>query len=127
MKRAILVPIAMLGAVLAFSLWNSAAMSAHVLRWQGQLCQAGELARQGAWAEAAEALEDSYQDWSGQKAYLHIVAEHDAAGSVEAMYRRAKAFLSVQEDSEFLAELAGLQEQLQRLAEMEEFRIENVL
>lgn len=127
MKRAVLLPAIVLGAVLAFALWNSSTMSICVLRWQEQIHQAGELACQGAWAEAAEALEDSYQDWSGKQAYLRIVTEHDAANSAEMMYLRAMAFASVQEDSEFLAELAGLQEQLRLLAEMEQFRLENVL
>ncbi len=127
MKRAVLLPAIVLGAVLAFALWNSSTMYICVLRWQEQIHQAGELACQGAWAEAAEALEDSYQDWSGKQAYLRIVTEHDAANSAEMMYLRAMAFASVQEDSEFLAELAGLQEQLRLLAEMEQFRLENIL
>ena len=127
MKRPWLIPLAVLTAILAFCLWNSAAMTGHTDRWRAQLAQAGELARAEDFSGAAEALEASYRDWSRHQTYLHIVTEHDAVDDAEAMYRRAAAFAAAQEPSELRAELADLNDQLRLLAEMERFSIKNVL
>lgn len=127
MKKAYLPPVAVLAAILAFALWNSHTMSADTARWQDQLRQADSLALAEDWSGAAEALADSYADWSTRQTYLHIVSEHDAVDDAEAMYRRSMAFAATEELSEFRAELADLTDQLRLLAEMEQFSIRNVL
>ena len=127
MKRPWLMPLAVLTAILAFCLWNSAAMTSHTDRWRAQLAQAEKLAQAENFSGAAAALADSYRDWSRRQTYLHIVTEHDAVDDAEAMYRRAAAFAAAQEASELQAELADLDDQLRLLAEMERFSIKNVL
>ena len=127
MKRDMLPPLAVLAVILAFALWNSAAITGYTQRWRDQLQQAEELAASESWQAAADALSESYEDWSGSQVYLHIVSEHDAVDDTEAMYRRAMAFVLEQEPSEFRAELADLQDQLRLLAEMERFSLKNVL
>ena len=92
MKRDMLPPLAVLAVILAFALWNSAAITGHTQRWRDQLQQAEELAASENWQAAADALSESYADWSGSQVYLHIVSEHDAVDDAEAMYRRAMAF-----------------------------------
>ena len=127
MKRDMLPPLAVLAVILAFALWNSAAITGYTQRWRDQLQQAEELAASENWQAAADALSESYADWSGSQVYLHIVSEHDAVDDAEAMYRRAMAFALEKEPSEFRAELADLQDQLRLLAEMERFSLKNVL
>ena len=127
MKRDMLPPLAVLAVILAFALWNSAAITGYTQRWRDQLQQAEELAASESWQAAADALSESYEDWSGSQVYLHIVSEHDAVDDAEAMYRRAMVFALEQESSEFRAELADLQDQLRLLAEMERFSLKNVL
>lgn len=127
MKKSLAVPLAVLGVILAFALWNSRCVTAETDRWREQLRQADILAQAGEWERAAAALSDSYGDWSARQTYLHIVAEHDAIDGAESMYRRAMAFAATEELSEFRAELADLRDQLRLLAEMEEFSIGNVL
>ena len=125
--KAYLKPLAVLAAILAFALWNGAAMTAHTDRWRAQVEQADALAQAEDWSRAVEILADSYADWSGKQTYLHIVTEHDAVDDAEAMYRRAKAFAGAREPSEFQAELADLMDQLRLLAEMETGSIRNIL
>ena len=125
--RKLLPPLLVLGVLLAFALWNSAAMEARTGRWRDQLRQAEALALTGDWAAAEAALAESYADWSGSQTYLHIVTEHDAVDDAEAMYRRSMAFAAAREDSEFRAELADLTDQLRLLAEMETGSIRNIL
>ena len=127
MKKSLAVPLAVLGVILAFALWNSRCVTAETDRWREQLRQAELLSQAGEWERAAAALSDSYGDWAARQTYLHIVAEHDAIDGAESMYRRAMAFAATEELSEFRAELADLRDQLRLLAEMEEFSIGNVL
>lgn len=88
MKRMLLPPIFVLAALLAFSLWNIRHMEGETDRWREQLQAADRLALSGEWAEALDALWESYDDWSHSQTYLHIVSHHDAVDDAEAMYRR---------------------------------------
>ena len=127
MKKRCFPPLAVLAALLLFSLWNSAALAKDTARWQSQLDHAAALARAEDWSAAADALEESYQDWSRRQGYLRTVTQHQAIDSAQAMYCRALAFAAVQEPNEFQAELAGLHAQLALLAEMERPTLQNIL
>ena len=127
MRKDILAPIAVLTAILAFSLWNSHSMTLKTNRWRSQLQQTETLAHAENWPAVESSLTESYDDWSSCQTYLHIVSEHDAIDDAEAMYCRAMAFAVSQEPSEFHAEIADLQDQLRLLAEMERFSVKNVL
>ena len=125
--RPYLPPLALLAAILAFSLWNSACVTRRTDRWRDQLQQADALAQAEDWPEAVNVLTASYEDWSDHQTYLHIVTQHDAVDDAEAMYHRCLAFAATQELTEFRAELADLRDQLRLLAEMDRFSIGNVL
>lgn len=127
MRKGLLIPAGVLGFLLLFCLWNSAAIADSVSRWQSQLEEAETLSAAGDWEGTLAALQRSYDDWSARQTYLHIVGSHDTVDDAEAMYRRALAFTHTREDSELRAELADLRDQLRLLAEMEEFRLGNVL
>lgn len=125
--RGILPPLALLGALLAFALWNGGRIAGDTARWQSQLEQAEALAQSEDWAGASAVLAESHRDWSRRQTYLHIVSQHSAADEAEVLYRRCQAFAAVQELSEFRAETAALRQQLRLLAEMERFSLRNVL
>ena len=125
--KSFLAPIHILCGILAFSAWNCQLMTDHTERWSAQLETAAALASEGDWDAAGDALQQSYDDWSGHQTYLHIVEKHDAVDDAEAMYRRAFAFAGEQEPSEFQAEVADLRDQLRLLAEMERFSLKNIL
>ena len=127
MKRDMLPPLAALVVILAFALWNSAAMTGRTDRWRAQLAQAEALAQTEDFSGAAALLADSYRDWSRHQTYLHIVTEHDAVDDAEAMYRRSQAFAAAREPSELQAELSDLRDQMRLLAEMEKCSIRNIL
>ena len=122
-----LLPLAVLTAILSFSLWNGSNIAGETARWQEQLLQADLLAQSEDWAAAERTLAESYEDWSERQTYLHIVAKHDSVDDAEAMYRRAMAFAATRELTEFRAELSDLRDQLRLLAEMERLDIRNIL
>ena len=126
MKKGLL-PFAAIALILFFSMWCSASMTSHTMRWQTQLRHARILAQNSRWSDVQETLSTSYDDWSDKQTFLHIVTEHDAVDDAEAMYHRALAFAAEQESSEFQAEIADLLSQLQLLSEMEQFTVKNVL
>lgn len=122
-----LTPVLLLAAILAASALNCRAMERDVSRWQSQLETAETEAHADNWHGAAELISESYADWSSRQTYLHIIAEHDAVDSADAMYRRCAAFAAAEELSEFRAEMAHLRHQLGLLAEMEQFSVKNIL
>ena len=114
--KAWLTPLTLLAAILIGSALNCRAMETHTARWQEE-----------DWSGASSALSRSYDGWAAQQTYLHIVAEHDAVDSADALYRRCAAFIAAQDGAELSSELAELSHQLGLLAEMERFSIKNIL
>ena len=125
--RGLLLPAVLLGAVVAFSLWNGCAIASDVDRWQGQLDRVDALALAEDWAGAASALADSHADWSARQTYLHTVSLHSALDGAESLYRRCMVLAEVRELPELRASLAELRQQLTDLAEMERIDIRNIL
>lgn len=125
--RGILPPLALLAALLAFSLWNGDRIAGDTARWQAQLEQADALAQSEDWAGASMVLAESHRDWSRCQTYLHIVSSHSAVDEAEVLYRRCRAYAAVQELPEFRAEAAALRQQLRLLAQMERLSLRNVL
>ncbi len=127
MKKGLVVPAAVLTAILAFCLWNSAAIASRSALWRAELEEADRFARSSGWEEAAAVIRDSYAGWSECQTWLHCVMAHDIVDDAEAMYQRALAFAETEEESELRAELADLQDQLRLLSKREEFSVRNVL
>jgi len=127
MKRGYLLPLGLLAATLAFTLWNSAYISSETHRWHGQLETARALAQAEDWPAVSAVLETGYADWSSRQNWFHIVLPHNAIDDAEAMYHRCMAFAATQEPSEFQAEVSDLMTQLRLLAELEQLNIKNIL
>ncbi len=127
MRKGLVISTAILAAILAFCLWNSAAIASRTARWRTELEEADRYAQAGGWEDAAAVIRDSYDGWSDCQTWLHCVAEHDAVDDAEAMYQRAAAFAESGEGSELRAELADLRDQLRLLSKKEEFSIRNIL
>lgn len=125
--KAWLTPLLLLAAILAGAALNCRAMEERTARWQSQLASVEQLAQSERWPAAESALAVSYADWTASQTYLHIVAEHDAVNTADALYHRCAAFLDARDREELTADLAELAHQLGLLAEMERFSIGNTL
>jgi len=127
MRKGLVISTAILAALLAFCLWNSAAVASRTARWRAELEEADRFAQEEGWEDAAAVIRDSYAGWTSCQTWLHCVAAHDTVDDAEAMYQRAAAFAESGEGSELRAELADLRDQLQLLAKKEELSIRNIL
>ena len=125
--KSFVIPVAVLTALLALSLWNGRWLTARCEDWTAQLDAIDDCAAEDSWEAAAEQLEALYGDWQQVQTWLHITTEHDVLGEAETLFCRA-AVLAEEEDSvEFRAHIADLAAALQLLCEMEQVRVGNVL
>ena len=127
LKSGILAPLTILLFLLAVSVWNGRALSAHAQRWQDQTVEVETMVRREDWSGAAAALSDSYRDWQGERTHLQIVCRHDGVDNAEDLYRRCLILLQGRAPGEVLAELESLRDQLGGLAERERFSVGNIL
>ena len=127
MKRSLFFPLCVLAVILTFSLLTGALMDRHTARWREQLHRCDALAQAEQWSDATQTLVEGYQDWQTHRVWLHILARHDIVDGAETMYARAIAFSAAREPSEFRAELADLDAQLELLAETERLSLQNIL
>ena len=127
MNRGYKLPLAVLAALLALSLWNIRVLSAHSQRLLETLDNAEQRALAQEWTQAAELMESGYRDWHTQRTYLHIVSRHDAADGADALYHHCILYARSGEQLNFLTELATLREQIETLTDMERFSVGNIL
>lgn len=127
MNRGYRLPLAVLAALFALSLWNAHILSERSGRLLAALDDAERYARAGQWAQAAETMEIAAQDWHTRRTYLHVVSRHDASNGAESLYRRCILCARAGDELDFLTELETLREQIEALADMERLSIGNIL
>ena len=127
MRKSFLFPLCVLTGILLFSLLTGTLMDRHTARWREQLHRCDAFAQSEQWPEATQTLVESYQNWQTHRVWLHVLARHDIVDGAETMYTRAIAFSAAREPSEFRAELADLDAQLELLAETERLSLQNIL
>ena len=121
------IPAAVLGLLLALSLWNGRHLARQCGDWDAQLAAIDAPAAQEDWETAEARLESLYTDWRQADLWLRITAEHDALDDAEGLFRRALVLAEEEDSVEFRSHIADLRSQLQLLAELEQVRLKNVL
>ena len=127
MKKGLLIPAALLAAILAFCLWNSAAMAARTARWRAQLEQAEGLAEGRDWQGASALTRQAQDRWDGASVLLHITLDHEVMDEVSVGFAETLEYLQMEEREEYSAANARLMERLALLSEMEQPNVENLL
>ncbi|MBR3641280.1 MAG: DUF4363 family protein [Oscillibacter sp.] len=126
MRRAYLLPAAILLGILALSLWNGRTLGEMCEARSNEVRLAQRLAEADDWDGAIRTLGASYAAWSDAQAYLHVVGHHGTIGSAESLYRRALTLADERDRAAFRAELSELANCLQLLTEMEKLRLQSV-
>jgi len=121
------ISIAVLAALLALSLLNSAYLSRCCAQWNAQLVEIDQYVQQEDWQAACEKLNRFTESWDKQQTYLHIVIEHQEIDNAQALIQKSLILAQEADASEFRVNNAELLSQLTLLDEMERLSIKNVL
>jgi hypothetical protein len=127
MKQGYRLPVAILAALFALSLWNAHILAERSRRLLATLDDAEQYARARQWTQAAETMEAGERDWRTRRTYLHVVSRHDASNGADALYRRCILYARAGDELNFLTELETLREQIAALPEMERLSVGNIL
>ena len=120
------IPIALLGAVLAFSLFSGARIADAARAWDELLAQSQQEAAAGDWDAARGTLEMCHQRWLQDQFWLRVTAHHQGLDSAEELFRRAAALAGDESCTDFMAETEALRSQIRTMAETEQLRLGNV-
>lgn len=125
--RALYIPLAVLAAILAFSLWTGQYVQQSTDVWTAALAESGEAARAEDWSAAAERLEGAYRGWGGSQGFFPIIMDHAELDEVESLFAGALAVCQEQDEPDFHTLIAQLSAGLEMLAETQRFSLRNVL
>lgn len=91
------------------------------------LDQAQELTEQGDWAQAAQITDQVYAHWKNQSFSLYVLLRHSDLDKILLCFQSVSQYLENEDKEPYLANNAQLIAQLNLLAEMEQFSLENIL
>jgi len=124
--RAIIPPLALMALLVGFAGWNTNIIEKHTNQCLIGIEDAIHFADADDWPAVKAALSASHTRWQNSRSYLRITVTHSTIDAADSMYCRALSFAETEDLTEFQAETAGLRTQLLRLAENEQFRLENI-
>ncbi len=125
--RALIIPAAVLAAVLAFALWSGCYIQNQAEAWTALLGEADQAAGEERWEETEQRLQQSYDSWQKSRTFLHTVVEHDDLDEVETLFAAAFAACDEEDIPDFHTALNQLSEKLNLLAETQEISVKNIL
>ena len=119
--------IAIVTLVLAAGLANSAYLTARCRDWTAQLDAVTAAAESGDWDAAAGEMAALRSDWQRKQSYLHITLQHGEINEADTLLHQCALYVDSR-DGDALADAAvQLTLQFDRLAELEQLSIKNVL
>lgn len=119
--------VALLGAMVALSLWHVSALRSLTGSLGEELRRAEELAASGDWDKAAEVTKAASEQWDDRAFYLHVTLDHKTADDIAVGFAETLGFLEWREAGEYAAANARLMEQLEVLGDVERPNLENLL
>ena len=125
--KPLVISLAVLGAILAFSLWGGAYVAERTGDWSAQLAAADASAQQERWEDAQAQLRKAYADWGRSQAFFHTILEHEELDEAESLFAAAFAACGEADAPDFRTAMAQLDAQLRLLAETQAVSIKNIL
>ena len=125
--KPLVISLAVLAAILTFSLWAGHYVQARTETWSDQLALADASAQQEHWEDAETQLQRAYADWSTSQTFFHTIMEHAELDEAESLFAAAFAACDTQDAPDFHAAMAQLVSQLRLLAETQAVSIKNIL
>ena len=125
--KALRAAILVLVLLMAASLVNSAYLTARCGHWTAQLDTVTAAAEGGDWDTAARVMAALRADWQKKQSYLHITLQHEEINEADTLLHQCALFVDTQDNDSLSDTAVQLALQFDRLAEMEQLSIKNVL
>lgn len=125
--KALRAAILVLVLLMAVSLANSAYLTARCDDWTNRLNAVTAAAEGGDWDKAAREMAALRADWQKKQSYLHITLQHEEINEADTLLHQCALFVDTQDNDSLSDTAVQLALQFDRLAEMEQLSIKNVL
>ena len=125
--KALRIAVAVLVLLMAAGLVNGAYLTARCDEWTARLDAVTAAAAVSDWDGAAERISLLQRDWQQHQSYLHITLQHEEINEADTLLHQCALYVEEQ-DSDALSDAAvQLALAFDRLAELEQLSIKNVL
>ena len=125
--KALRVAIITLVLLMVAGLANSAYLTARCDEWTARLDAVTAAVSVSDWEGAAEKMSLLQRDWQQHQSYLHITLQHEEINEADTLLHQCALYVA-QQDSDALSDAAvQLALEFDRLAELEQLSIKNVL
>ena len=125
--KALRIAIVTLVLLMAAGLANSAYLTARCRDWTARLDAVTAAAESGDWDAAAGEMAALRSDWQRKQSYLHITLQHEEINEADTLLHQCALFVDAQDNGSLSDAAVQLALQFDRLAEMEQLSIKNVL
>ncbi len=125
--KALRAAILVLVLLMAVSLANSAYLTARCGDWTNRLNAVTAAAESGSWDAATREMAALSADWQKKQSYLHITLQHEEINEADTLLHQCALFVDTQDNDSLSDTAVQLALQFDRLAEMEQLSIKNVL
>ena len=125
--KALVLPLAAMAAILAFSLWAGSYVQRQAEGWEQLLAQAAQAAEEGDWPLAEKRLSQAREGWESRAAFFHTIMEHSGLSEAQALFAAAGDACRQRNSGAFISQLTQLTVQLRLLAETQAVSIKNIL
>lgn len=122
------ISLAVLGALLCATLYNTHYLGGYTQELIALLTQAETCASDGDWDAAADKTEAAFDRWQERETYLHMVMNHQDTDDILLDFQEVLQLIDHQEDGgEYSAANARLIARIGLLHEMEQLNLKNLL
>ncbi len=124
--RTLVIPVGILAAILAVSLWAGQFVDRQTEAWSALLEQADAQARSENWEDAQATVQEVLDRWEKQETFFHTIMEHDALDEAHALLSGTLAACRERDNEDFHILLVQLLCQMDHLRETQAVSIKNI-
>ena len=125
--KALRIAIAVFVLLMVAGLINGAYLSAQCRQWSVRLARAEEATEQGDWNSAQREMDALKKSWQGAQSYLHITLQHEEINKADTLLHQCALYVREQDNDALSDAAVQLALEFDRLAELEQLSIKNVL
>lgn len=121
------IPLALLAALLLFSVITGSYVQQCTQEWTALLDQCDDFLREEQWERTENLLQETYRSWEKHTAIFHMILEHQDLDTAEQFFAGAFAACRQRSSTELQIYLYQLNSQFRFLAETQKADLKNIL